>query len=139
MARRAAIPTELTRGPFTVAEAERAGLTRRQLEGRTWRRLGVGLYAWAGLPDRPELVLAAINRRLPAGAAFSGRTAAWLHGLDLPPCAPVELTVPPGAVSTLAGQRFGTAGSANTSACAGWECPRPPRCRGLSISAAISH
>ena len=103
MARRPAVPPELTRGPFTVAEAERAGLTRQQLEGRTWRRLGAGLYTWAGLPDSPAVTLAAVSMRLPQGAAFSGRTAAWLHGLDLPPCDPVEVTVPLGGVSTLAG------------------------------------
>jgi hypothetical protein len=27
-------------------------------------------------------------------AVFSGRTAAWLHGLDLPPCNPIEVTLP---------------------------------------------
>jgi very-short-patch-repair endonuclease len=31
---------------------------------------------------------------LPPQAVFSGRTAAWLHGLDLPPCDPVEVTLP---------------------------------------------
>jgi hypothetical protein len=57
--------------------------------------MGAGLYVWSGLPRDPALVLAAVRRRLPDGAAFSGRTAAWLHGLDLPPCDPVEVTVPP--------------------------------------------
>lgn len=33
-------------------------------------------------------------RRLPAGAAFSGLTAAWLHGIDVVPCDPIEVTVP---------------------------------------------
>ena len=32
--------------------------------------------------------------RLPEGAAFSGRTAAWLHGLDLAPDTAIEVTVP---------------------------------------------
>ena len=32
--------------------------------------------------------------RLPRAAVFSGRTAAWLHGLDVEPCAPVEVTLP---------------------------------------------
>ena len=41
--------------------------------------------------------LEAARRRLPAGAAFSGRTAAWLHGLDVEPCNPIEATVPPDA------------------------------------------
>ncbi|HEY3084423.1 MAG TPA: DUF559 domain-containing protein [Candidatus Dormibacteraeota bacterium] len=42
----------------------------------------------------PLIRLAAVARRLPRGAVFSGRTAAWLHGLDLPPCSPVEVTLP---------------------------------------------
>jgi very-short-patch-repair endonuclease len=41
---------------------------------------------------------------MPAGAAFSGRTAAWLHGLDLAPCDPIEVTIPePTGSSRLAG------------------------------------
>lgn len=39
-------------------------------------------------------MLAAAIRRLPSRAIFSGRTAAWLHGLDLPPCEPIEVTLP---------------------------------------------
>ena len=30
----------------------------------------------------------------PAGAVFSGKTAAWLHGLPMDPCNPIEMTVP---------------------------------------------
>ncbi len=41
--------------------------------------------------------LEAARRRLPAGAAFSGQTAARLHGLDVEPCNPIEATVPPHA------------------------------------------
>ena len=45
--------------------------------------------------------------RLPPGAAFSGLTAAWLHGLDVEPCNPVEATAPPQAgISTRAGMRI---------------------------------
>jgi hypothetical protein len=50
------------------------------------------------LAETPATVLAAVHRRMPRGAAFSGPTAAWLLGLDLPPCQPVEVTIP---------QRFG--------------------------------
>ena len=31
----------------------------------------------------------------PPGAVFSGKTAAWLHGLEIEPCNPIEMTVPP--------------------------------------------
>jgi len=52
----------------------------------------------------PDVVLAANSRRLPMTAVFSGRTAGWLHGLDLPPCDPVEVTLPSGSpTSRLAG------------------------------------
>jgi len=95
VARRPVVPPELTRGPFTVVEAERSGLTWKQLQGASWRRIGTGRYVWSGLGSRPGLVLTAVSHRLPAGAAFSGRTAGWAHGLDLPPCDPIEVTVPP--------------------------------------------
>ncbi|HEX6348508.1 MAG TPA: DUF559 domain-containing protein [Candidatus Dormibacteraeota bacterium] len=39
-------------------------------------------------------LLHAAQLRLPASAAFSGLTAAWLHGLDVDGFAPIELTVP---------------------------------------------
>ena len=48
------------------------------------------------MTESPALVLAAVRWRLTAAAAFSGRTAAWLHGLDLPPCDPIDVTVPAG-------------------------------------------
>jgi very-short-patch-repair endonuclease len=65
-------------------------------EGRSWRRLGPSTYAWAGLAETPTLKLMAVRLRLPSSAAFSGRTAAWLHGLDIEPCDPIEVTVPSG-------------------------------------------
>jgi len=87
------VPLELTTGPFTLRDARLAGLSADQLRGASWRRLSRGLYVWSGLGQGPAVALAAAQRRLPFGV-FSGRTAAWLHGLDLPPCDPVEVTVP---------------------------------------------
>jgi very-short-patch-repair endonuclease len=55
--------------------------------------VGRGLYVWAKLPETPALKLEAARLRLPASAAFSGKTAAWLHGLDVEPCDPIE-TIP---------------------------------------------
>lgn len=104
VARRPFVPEELRRGPFTVAEAQSAGLSRKQLRGASWKRILGGLYAWTGLADNPALVLTALHRRLPGGAVFSGQTAGWLHGLDMPPADPVEVTVPYGCgVSARAG------------------------------------
>jgi len=58
--------------------------------------MGPNVYAWAGLPDTAELKLEAARRRLPPGAVLSGLTAAWLHGLDVKPCEPIEVTIPKG-------------------------------------------
>ena len=69
-------------------------LTKDHLLGSSWHRLGGGFYALRAIADDRDVVLAAIGRRLPTGAVFSGRSAGWLHGLDLPPCDPVEVTVP---------------------------------------------
>jgi uncharacterized protein DUF559 len=70
------------------------GVTRGQLRGAGYRGLGSGIYRWVGLKESPQVMLTAVARRLPSGAAFSGRTAAWLHGLDLAPCDPIEITIP---------------------------------------------
>jgi very-short-patch-repair endonuclease len=49
-------------------------------------------------------MLTAVAKRLPADAAFSGLTAAWLHGLDVAPCDPIEVTI---AEPTGSGRRAG--------------------------------
>lgn len=90
MPRRPLVPHELTNGPFTLAEAQHAGITRWHLRGASWRRLRPGTYVWAGLSDTPALRLEAVRLRRPASAVFSGRTAAWLHGLDATPFEPIE-------------------------------------------------
>jgi len=94
MSRTPSVPVELKVGPFTPAEAADVGVSRNQLRGALYCRLGPGLYRWKGLVESPQLKLAAVARRLPAGAAFSGLTAAWLHGLDVIPDAPIEVTIP---------------------------------------------
>jgi very-short-patch-repair endonuclease len=94
MGRPALVPEVLRRGPFTLDEARRAGLTAKQLRGKRWRRVGPSTYVWARLAETPLLKLKAARLRLPAAAAFSGLTAAWLHGIDVEPCDPIEVTVP---------------------------------------------
>ena len=88
------MPAALRKGPFTCREARGVGVTRGQLRASVYRRLGSGLYRWAGLEESPLLMLTAIARRLPRGAAFSGWTSAWLHGFDVAPCNPIEVTIP---------------------------------------------
>ena len=95
MARRARVPAELKSAPFTLAEARRAGLTRWQVRSSAWRRVAHGSYIWNGLADSPVHALVAALVRLPAGSAFSGRTAAWIHDLDVAFAQPIEVTVPP--------------------------------------------
>jgi hypothetical protein len=80
--------------PFTVAHARHVGLTWENLQARSWQRLARGQYAWSGLTLDVALRLRAAAQRLPSDHAFSGRTAAWLFGLDMPPCDPIEATVP---------------------------------------------
>ena len=81
-------------GPFTIEDAAQYGVTPDQLASSAWRHLGPGLYMSAASASDPLSLLRTISHRLPAGAAFSGRTAAWLDGLDLPPCEPIEITIP---------------------------------------------
>ena len=88
------IPPELTKGPFTVDEARRYGVSRAQLLGASWRRLGRGLYAWHEIAEAPMTRLIGAKLRLPDAAVFAGPTAAWLHGLDIAPCSPIEAAVP---------------------------------------------
>jgi very-short-patch-repair endonuclease len=104
MGRSPLVPAKLTAGPFTLADARRAGLDRWHLEGASWRRVGPTVYVWAGLQDTPEIKIEAALPRLPPTAVFSGLTAAWLHGLDVVPCDPIEVTIPKGiGVSARAG------------------------------------
>lgn len=105
VAREPVVPIELRSGLFTLQEARLAGLSRRQLAGQSWRRVERGVYRWAQLPDSPLLQLNAVARRMP-DAVFSGRTAGWLHGLDLPPAEPVEAIVQDARVSGRAGVKL---------------------------------
>jgi hypothetical protein len=94
MGRTPQIPVKLKDLPFSRAQGLAAGLTRRSLEGKTWRRLASKLYCWSGLEEEPWEVLAAWQDLLPADAVFGGATAAWMAGLDFSPTDPVEIVVP---------------------------------------------
>ena len=91
----------------TVAEAERLGLSWERLQWRDWKRVGHGQYVRLPSEPGPELRLLAVHRRLPEGAAFGAATAAWLHGLDLPPCDPIDVVAPLACrISARAGTRL---------------------------------
>jgi very-short-patch-repair endonuclease len=83
-------------GAFTLGDARKLGLDYWQLRSRQWRRLGPSTYASSRHPDSSTLKLEAASCRLPASGAFSGLSAAWLHGLDVEPCSPIEVTIPKG-------------------------------------------
>src|SRR5579872_4590941 len=96
MGRAPTIPASLTRGPFTLSDAEHAGLTRWHLKGQSWRHVGLNLYLYAGLKQTPAVRLQVALRRLPPGSVFSGETAAWLHGLESKLAEPIEVSVASG-------------------------------------------
>jgi hypothetical protein len=111
--RTARVPADLMAGPFTLESALRLGINRGHLKGASWRRIGPAVYVWTGLPDKPELKIEGARLRLPPGAVFSGLTAAWLHGLDVEGCDPIEVTIPKGiGVSARAGMAVRRAGLA---------------------------
>lgn len=93
MGRIAFIPVELVTGTFSLAEARAAGLTHSALRGRSWQRLGPRLYRHKDAPEDNLNLIIAFRRILPPAAVFVGRTAAWLHGLDVDPINPVEVTL----------------------------------------------
>jgi hypothetical protein len=77
------------------------GNRRWSLQATLQRGLGCSSLPRVALrPVIPELI--AVSRRLPE-AVFSGSTAGWLHGLDLPPVDPVQVTVPDAHTSNRAG------------------------------------
>ena len=94
VARPARVPNELTKRPFSLGEARTAGVTLSALRGRTWRRLGSQLYSWTKLSEDHWKVLGGWRKTLPPDAVFAGATAAWISGLDVSPCNPVEIAVP---------------------------------------------
>lgn len=94
MGRTPRIPAELTAGPFSLDEARAAGLSLSALRGKSWQRLGSKMYSWVAGRDDTWRLIHAYRNALPASAVFAGRTAAWMHGLDVEPANPIELALP---------------------------------------------
>lgn len=83
---------------FRGSDVVRGGLlTADALRSSAWRRLFRGVYADAGLPDSHGLRVRGARLLIPASAAFSGRTAAFLHGATtlVGPAHEVEISIPP--------------------------------------------
>ena len=94
MGRAPRIPNELRRRPFTLAEARAAGLSRKHLAGKSWKRLGRALYCSTTWQHDHWQLISGWKRLLPDQTIFAGKTAAWLWGLDANPTDPVEVIVP---------------------------------------------
>lgn len=77
------VPVELTHGPFTTRAAARFGISLKQLDGGSYRRLFHSVYMWRGCAITPGLLIAGARLVLPPCAVISGRAAAHLYGLDL--------------------------------------------------------
>jgi hypothetical protein len=99
---RAAYPAELRRQVFLDSKAIAAGLlTRRQLDGQTWRRINHDVYADAVLDLDHGVVVRGVALRMPPGAVIDGRSAAHVWGVPMAaPDQPVEVwtSVPFGPV-----------------------------------------
>jgi very-short-patch-repair endonuclease len=96
--RPASIPDNLRADVFRGAAAVRAGLvTRRQLDGQTWRRLFRDVYVHRDVPVTHQLRATAACLLLP-DAVVTGRSAAVLWGVPLAATwEDVELTLAPSA------------------------------------------
>jgi very-short-patch-repair endonuclease len=93
----------------------------------------------------PMARLEAAVARLPSGAAFTGLTALWLHGVDVDPCNPIEFALAADAGVSgrshllLRRSRFDSADMTRTG---GLSATRPERavldaCRRLSLTEAV--
>ena len=93
MGRTPRIPEGLRRRPFTLDEARALGLTPSALRGNSYERIGARLYRCKETPNDPWTLIDAYRRTLPESAVFVGRTAAWLHGVDVQSDNPVQVAV----------------------------------------------
>jgi len=93
------VAAELTGAPFRGSAAVRAGLVSwSRLRSGCWRRLLPDVYAAASLPETVTLRARAAALVLPSGAAVTGSSAAWLHGVDVRTRdEPLDVTLPRGA------------------------------------------
>jgi hypothetical protein len=92
-------PPQLVGRVFRGSSVVRTGLlTPKQLRSSAWRRLRQDVYADVALPVTHRLMVSAVGLVLPAGGAFTGRSAAVLRGVpDIASVEdPVEVLLPAG-------------------------------------------
>jgi hypothetical protein len=84
VAPRVAYAVALRRQVFVGSKAVAAGLlTRRQLNGQTWRRLNHDVYADRALPFDHLLLVRGAALFMPPGAVIDGRSAAHVWGVPM--------------------------------------------------------
>ena len=88
------IPSELTRRPFTRAEALALGLTPRMLQGARFVRLYPRVWRHRDHVMTPASWITAGRLALPDGAALTGISRIQQLGLDLGPRAPLHFVLP---------------------------------------------
>lgn len=93
MPRRPQVPDALRNGPFTRADARRAGLTDRQLQSRCWRRVFPGVWVWNEYPMSGPAWRRAAVLALPSDARLTGITRLQELGLDAGPTRPLRFVV----------------------------------------------
>lgn len=78
------LPATLLNGqPFLVSDALKLGVPYEILRGERFRRICREVYVAADAPDSQRLRLSAVQLVVPAEAVVTGRSAAWLLGVDI--------------------------------------------------------
>jgi hypothetical protein len=97
MTRRDLPPTLLSGQPFLVRDAIALGVPYGVLRGGRFRQVCRDIYVAADAQDTEQLRLATAKLVLPPGAVVTGRSAAWLLGVDIARLDDrLEVTVPRG-------------------------------------------
>lgn len=76
------LPADALNNPLTRASARAAGVTRHELDGPLWQRLGHGVHGWHDLdPDDADVRIAAVVAGQPEGTVLGGWAALRAHGV----------------------------------------------------------
>jgi len=78
-----AIPDVLRDRPFTVAQAQAAGVSKEQLLGKSWRPVFRGVWVHVDVADSRQLRLDAARLLIPSYGVLCGLTAAYVMGVDV--------------------------------------------------------
>lgn len=77
------VPEVLTRGPFTTAQANAAGVSSSALRRSPWRHVFRDVWAHASIEDNRVTRVSAARLVLGSDGFLCGLTAAWIYGVDV--------------------------------------------------------